>query len=480
MLFLKIKLIPVFIILLAVLSGCYFEEISETPIWEADAFEHWQNGENGEKLNIGEHEPGGDYICTVCKSKVFNWGDRITVTSFDEYQSPIRATVYGTDGTVLSERTYEYGYGKDGYYTYSKTFENGKLVLEYEYAVTEDGFGYPKKETAYYEDCVFVNEYDENTTPAKFTEYNLAGEIISETEFEYSEDSSGNLYCSKETVINYSDSTKTVAEYHENSGLYRKETFSLEGDAPTLISVENHEYEYDGLGRPVYYKETINGEISCEDFIAYSDENSYDGYYDKKIIYNEDRSYTVFDYDESGNLFSETEYSVSENGTVFLSEETSYNGDGSTSVIKRDESGEITFESYKEIFTTEEGALYLGKVTEFYHFTGIKQVHEYNVFGDMISSKSYNFGDELLSTYDYVYEYGENNLVVYKKELFNGKLSGEFFYEVVPTTEESNFENRLVKTISYEEDGSKFVWEYDENEILIKETHYDAKGNIIG
>ena len=194
--------------------------------------------------------------------------------------------------------------------------ENGKLVLEYEYAVTEDGFGYPKKETAYYEDCVFVNEYDENTSPTKFTEYDLAGEIISETEFEYSEDSSGNLYCSRETVINYSNSTKTVTEHDETLNIHQIETFSLEGDAPTLISVENHEYEYDGLGRPVYYRETINGEISCEDFIAYSDENSYDGYYDKKIIYNEDRSYTVFDYDESGNLFSETEYSVSENGTV--------------------------------------------------------------------------------------------------------------------------------------------------------------------
>ena len=36
------------------------------------------------------------------------------------------------------------------------------------------------------------------------------------------------------------------------------------------------------------------------------------------------------------------------------------------------------------------------------------------------------------------------------------------------------------ETISYEEDGSKFVWEYDENETLIKETHYDTKGDIIG
>ena len=111
-----------------------------------------------------------------------------------------------------------------------------------------------------------------------------------------------------------------------------------------------------------------------------------------------------------------------------------------------------------------------------FYFSEIKQITEYNANGDELSCKTYNFGDELLSSYDYVYEYGEENIIIYQKTLFNGNPESEYFFEVI--TENGEPLPQLKKAITYYENGSKLVREYDENGNEIT-TNYDAEGNII-
>ncbi|MBQ2898801.1 MAG: hypothetical protein IJE28_03565 [Oscillospiraceae bacterium] len=167
-------------------------------------------------------------------------------------------------------------------------------------------------------------------------------------------------------------------------------------------------------------------------------------------------------------------------GDSKLLRKTTYNPDGSLTNdmnYKYDTDGNLVFESSEERFCTKDGSHYLTRITEFYYFSEIKQVHELNAFGDMLSSKSYNFGDELLSTYDYSYEYGENNLVEYQKTLFNGNPYMEIFFEI--KEENGEFRSWKKRSIVYYDDGSRMESEFDENEDVISEIIYDAQGNII-
>ena len=77
---------------------------------------------------------------------------------------------------------------------------------------------------------------------------------------------------------------------------------------------------------------------------------------------------------------------------------------------------------------------------------GTWRVREYNKEGDSTGSKGYK----------------------------NGKL-----FEEVQTIVDSDGEVTGVLMISYDEDGTKTISEYDDTFTLVKETVYDAAGNVI-
>ena len=201
-----------------------------------------------------------------------------------------------------------------------------------------------------------------------------------------------------------------------------------------------------------------------------------------------------YEYNEKGALSYSATY---QNGMLYETYELTdndvrqcfYNGDGSYSVEigrtdpeeideKRsyDAEGNLVFESYTKNFLTEEGAVYFTEVTSYYHTSEIKQIFIYNANGDELSCRTYNFGGKLLSTYDYIYEYGEENLITYQKILLNGNLNTEIFYDVI--TENGTCYAQKNKQIVYYENGEKLVIEFDELENEKSFTNYDANGNI--
>ena len=58
----RFKILLILAVLAAVFSGCSAKEL-ENILWERNSTEHWINGKNGEKLNVGEHELDEESFC---------------------------------------------------------------------------------------------------------------------------------------------------------------------------------------------------------------------------------------------------------------------------------------------------------------------------------------------------------------------------------------------------------------------------------
>lgn len=431
-------LILVFAVL-AAFSGCFSEE---DPVYDRNLTEHWINGENGEKLNLGEHElgeysPGDMVTCSVCKSEIAFWMDGgADICNFDEKGNPIRSSTYFPDGSVSFDYVMEYRYGENDEIIYCATYQNGRLYETYENiegTVQKEYF----EEDGTHQLSITYTGYLGDTIVNQWYAYDKEDNVHYESYTETLLDENGEGYLIKETGTDYKTGIKTVGEYDSYMNPLLFEEYDFEGN---LLSSRVGHYEYSDEGVLIYKKILLNGKPEIE--IFFDAETFYET---KKLSYEEDGSYTVTEYNEEGLGISNVHY---------------------------DSDGVLVYESYND-YTSR----YLSKVTLLHYFSEIKQITEYNANGEELSCKTYNFDDELLSSYDYVYEYGEENIITYQKALFNGNPESEHFYEVI--TENGELLPQLKKAITYYENGSKLVREYDENGNEIA-TNYDAEGNIIG
>ena len=304
------KLVFIFAVLAAVLSGCIAEE-PENAVWERNPTEHWINGKNGEKLNVGEHELDEESFCEICGCEIFDHGNGvITVSNYDEKGNPVRVTNFAFGGNSFDDYISEYKYDENGEVLYSETFENGRLC----------------------------------------------------------------------------------------------ETFEKNGE-----TVQKDYYYIDG-----------SHHLSI----------SYPGYL----------------------------------GDTIISQWYAYNPEGN-----------IEYEEHNESLADKNGEIYLNRTTYIHYPTETKVVSEANALGHPLSVEKYDLDGNLIDDYDYAYEYGEENLIVYEKIMRHGNLYKEYFSKVV--TQGEGLATDLYKEIVYHETGH-YVIEY-ENGGIISETHYDSEGNII-
>ena len=298
------------ILSLALFCGCSsdepvieenFPEETSQEKWDRDPFEHWQNGENGEKLNAAEHEMGEDFLCKICGCRVTDWGDgTFNVDNYDENFNVIRSTAYDSDGS-FDDYTYEYGYDEDGNIISAKEYENGKLFAEYEYAIDNNGNHLPVNSTVYFSDGIkTVTEYNDNGDIEKEVSYFADGSLYYESFYEYAVSSDGFSYCVKISETDHSENLKYYYSYNEMDD---------------CISYESTEYEYNEEGWVIYKKLYVNGLPSEENYFGIFDdgEGGRWTYYEKQILYNEDGSYTVCEYDEYDELLSKTAFDADGN-----------------------------------------------------------------------------------------------------------------------------------------------------------------------
>ena len=163
----------VFVLILAlfVLCGCENTVPPELP-WEYNLEEHWKTDENGEKIDFSEHQLDSNLVCSVCKSRIFKWDDgSSTIHKYDE------------NGNTVS----------------SKTYRNGEVISESEYAIGSNGNSFPVRSVFFNDNGEKIdlksNEFDQVVEGVC---YSADGEILYEEYFEYTFSEDGTYYLSFE------------------------------------------------------------------------------------------------------------------------------------------------------------------------------------------------------------------------------------------------------------------------------------------
>lgn len=304
----SVLLVFALILSLAVFGGCAEENkqgIPE-PKWERNAEEHWKTDENGKKTELGKHEIGHNNVCSVCGSSIISSEDGyLSINDYDENGNMTSCTAVDPDGTVYD---YTYEYKENGKSIFSKTYKNGELYMENEYAVDSDGNQISVNSVSYFEDGGKVeakyNEYGE-TKESKL--YSSEGELLYESVYEYSFLDDGTYYLSSELCQNYEEIRIFEYFYNERGDEISYSVYRL--DNHNLVTASNYEYEYDEEGRKTYKKTLENGSLREEFFYEnYEDEGELNSYCSKYIYYNPTGNYSVYEYNELGETISTATY----------------------------------------------------------------------------------------------------------------------------------------------------------------------------
>lgn len=297
--------------LTTVMTACSSHSHTQSASWEADSTGHWKVcGGCDEKLQAGDHTLNDASRCTVCFSDVMDWGDSVSVYTYDGHENPIRMAEYDADGKLLTETVYEYEYDNDGNLKNTKEYIDGFFNSESEYTVSE-GESILTKFTQYNEDgSKFYNEYDDNGNVVKMIDYDANGNVNLQTVSQYAQNDDGEWYETAGTET-YADGTKIEAEYNEYSHNISRVIYDADG---TVASTETWEYTYDDNGLKLTEKTYVDGVLNEEMIYktVTQDGGSYT-YPETITTYHEDGSKTVCVYNENDELVRETEYDADGN-----------------------------------------------------------------------------------------------------------------------------------------------------------------------
>lgn len=381
-----------FFILLAALFltvfACAEDVVLPTFAWEHDGLNHWQLDASGAAVNLGPHDTGDGWLCTVCGCEVLDWGDGCyDVTDYDAYGNVVRYSSYDAEGNLMDEIINVLTLNEDGLPLKALEYFNGVLCGEYIYTVSEDGDWLPVSYTAWNDDgTTSVNQYDEHGNCVYAAVYEADGALIHETisEFAPIEDEwFGTWYYECKTTSRFASGETFYDEHNE----YGDPVCSRSTDAEGIVWADTaYEYEYQD-DMKVWCKRYSFGVLEIESF-----------------------------YNENGSCVKETEYLE----------------DGST----------------------------------------IVSLYEDN--GDAISITTYDADGAVVTvtTYEYVYddEYGQLGIRMYIDDVLAEEIF--FLYD-----EELGFIGH--QEITYHEDGTRTVEEYDDWFELVRTIVYDADGSVI-
>jgi hypothetical protein len=276
--------------------------------WDRDANEHWRTGADGEKLDAAAHTLEED-VCTVCGSGIIDFGESVYVYNYNEYDDQIRNSAY-ENGVLVTDWITEYEYDGSGNYVTVKNYENGTLYQVDAYTMNADGENVICKSTNYSEGSYVTTEYDEHGNASADYCYDADGVQTEEIHYEYELDENGDYYIFRSTCADLQNNTTTV------------ESFNVQGDVISnvyylgeeQVEASYYEYRYDEEGRTIY-KSTSDDEMLLEE-VFYGVFEETDGWYtymQKSVIYNEDGTKSVTEYDENEDPISKTDYDAEGN-----------------------------------------------------------------------------------------------------------------------------------------------------------------------
>ena len=309
----------------------------------------------------------------------------------------------------------------------------------------------------------YEHEYDADGNKVRETTY-IDGVLSSE--LKYDKTAAGEVYMT-EDVCYFEDGTQCVNVYDEAGNLVRFVSYASDG------SVEFdylYEYNADGswMSEKVYYGETLTSE---REYSVDADgcQNTL-----KEITYNEDGSWVGIEYDLYENEVIEIHSDAEGNVELDRRYEHTYDADGNKTLTKTYDNGVLTEEVEYFVGSDEYGSWSMSGKTTVYHEDGSKTVSDQDLEATWSSEITYDASGNVVEELRYEYQYNEDGDSIGSKGYKNGKL-----IEEVQGIMGENGEATGLLWIYYNEDGTKTVDEYDEFFDLVKETVYDAAGNVI-
>lgn len=243
-------------------------------------------------------------------------------------------------------------------------------------------------------------------------------------------------------IVDWGDS-KSLYLFNESGDPLKVADYDADG---TVITEMICQYEYDADGNLTHAVTTTDGVVTEESTYTTADGESV---ICQLISYWEDGSKSVSDYDVDGNVIRSVSYDSADK--VWLQEDYEY-----------------ALASDSQWYETKYIAVYED---------GSKTVSEFSEDGDQTSAVHYDADGNCMYAHSWERTYDENGNWQTMKYYLNGVLTSDTIYATAATEAGSVTYPQTVT--DYEEDGSKTVTIYDENDNIICQTRYDANGNIV-
>ena len=343
-------------------------------------------------------------------------------------------------------------------------YEGGeKQLLTYnEYgACTQNVFYEADGSVGYEERFEYTYDADGNKLSCK----SFSGETLNYEE-EYALNASGESYLFKETTC-WEDGTSSVNEYDEDGNTLRSTSYDAEGNPDY-----SYEYEYSPEAGWMREKAYEGDRLTSEqEFLMDEEGNQITIRY---VYYNEDGSFSVSEYDERGKETLEAYYDAEGKLESEAHYENEYDAEGNL-ILRRTYEGDRLTEEMEFLFGADENGSWSmsGKTTTYYE-DGSKHVEDNDPEGAWATEITYDADGNVVEELRYEYEEDENGEFVGSKGYRDGRL-----FQEVQTIQGADGETTGTIWIDYHEDGGRTVTEYDETFELVKETIYDAAGNVV-
>jgi len=296
------------------------------------------------------------------------------------------------------------------------------------------------------EDIRWDYEYNANGNPIKISCY--YNDVLTDaTEFVY--DTDGSTVISRLVSTYYDDGTHSYAEYNENEEYILFQEFDENGTETHRIE---NEYALDADG---------NSYILRENHFTM-------GVHDLIIEYNQYGDDVLFrEMDETGGTINE------------MTHEYTYDDEGHMEYAKFFVNSALVQESFYTFVDNDFGGYTAETKIIYYYEDGTYEETYYseeNDYNEPIRYISCSADGTVLSDISVEYEFDQEMNKTAEKFYSEGVLIQENIYSILDT--ETQWVHYLSKTIVYNEDGTRFVSEFDKDNLL-SETLYDANGNVI-
>lgn len=318
--------------------------------------------------------------------------------------------------------------------------------------------------------CVDTVCHDEYGNPVKMISYGSEGEILSSQEYVYEYDEFGNVM---RCEYLYDGVLQSLEEYlmgaDGSTWLYSTSYFS-DGETDYMVYDENS-----NLISSIHYNN--DWDVSEEVTYEYALDDNGEYYNSKRVSIDEnglklETGYTLYEdisyrrhYDEQANLISEEVW------------EYEYNAEGKKEWVKEYKNSTLIYEILNFAVFTDEWDItsrYPENEIEYYE-DGSRLVRHNGTNTEPELETMYNADGSVSHVRRYVYELFDNGnwkrIQVYQND--------SLLFDTEYIMDAENIWSRKATMTEYLDDGTMIIFNYDENEEIISQTHYDANGNVI-